>query len=627
MQRMHFLQLVLPCLVTLSAYLSCGVAAHENGSRNAEVQPEHKRMHSMMAEVNRRLKDHERHERHRREEGDAEERGREEAKEREEEGEAAEEEGEKEEAEEEEEHFTRRDVHDSAMLIGAVLLVGSLFYLVNWPDDDIRLYTMRILSSTMSIFSAVLMYQGINQVVEVIIEELSPWVKCIIQFAHCSLYITLMQLAIARYSGVIFDVENRNLEEQKWTIADGLRADFSRELEDAELSRVRFPDATKTVWMDPYDVEVPVTKVKVHLEQRHRQMKCWATIFSHMSGFAAINAGGWMQHTPLFSSNPPMAFIPAILTQVVLLFMFEVSVCFRQSRFKALQGDHHTFRRAALCRAYCLEAENDVCALSWSFLVVQAGRFAVSGTLPNLEGLEEPGQPHTTLAVMLLYGIGVLGSTISIILALSGLFEEEEEAEELTEMPSPPPRIQRFWHVMSDAFAMVFAWSMLFGTRWLFDSLLGDRMAAVQGRICLALALSIVSVVAVFGLDTIDDALRAQGQALSAATVIRIIIGALAILIGFSWESSFDVGVAAVSSSATHRRLCKFLLGTIVFTFLVPAWRSHILTKQMALEAMKKARQKFLAASTPMDSDGPSRAEEAALMESSVSRIMKDASG
>lgn len=48
------------------------------------------------------------------------------------------------------------------MLLGSVAFVMLLFYVVNWPDDDIRLYAWTIISTTLSIFTAVLAFSGVR---------------------------------------------------------------------------------------------------------------------------------------------------------------------------------------------------------------------------------------------------------------------------------------------------------------------------------------------------------------------------------------------------------------------------------------------------------------------------------
>merc|ERR1740123_1046116 len=155
--------------------------------------------------------------------------------------------------------------------------------------------------------------------------------------------------------------------------------------------------------------------------------------------------------------------------------------------------------------------------------------------------------------------------------------------------------------------AMTFAWSVLWGTRWafdwVFDSANEDRPhpSQVMQRVVIALVLSAVACASVFVLDKIDDVSKEQADGNNSeeqAKAIQILVNALAVLIGFSWENSFDGGVAAMGSMAhtKEQKACvKFLMGLAIAFAMTPMWRKHILTKEMALEQLQRDRESAMA--------------------------------
>merc|ERR1719343_1298339 len=104
----------------------------------------------------------------------------------------------------------------------------------------------------------------------------------------------MMQLTIGIISGALFRKwDTDDIEEEKWVVADPMLKDFNVLIVDSK--QVRNKVAKKSVYIDEFNMEVPVEKKKMNLEKKKRRMKCWATILAHMSGFAAINAGGRLQ--------------------------------------------------------------------------------------------------------------------------------------------------------------------------------------------------------------------------------------------------------------------------------------------------------------------------------------------
>merc|ERR1719291_365797 len=116
---------------------------------------------------------------------------------------------------------------------------------------------------------------------------------------------------------------------------------------------------------------------------------------------------------------------------------------------------------------------------------------------------------------------------------------------------------------------MAFAWCLMWGARWAFmlHPILGANVHSIDGRIILALVLSGLAFIVVYLLDKVDDALRSQVSGTKTAEhAIASIIAAVSILVGCSWEHSFDGAVTAVAElNAAHPQFTKFVLGISVF--------------------------------------------------------------
>jgi len=108
-----------------------------------------------------------------------------------------------------------------------------------------------------------------------------------------------------------------------------------------------------------------------------------------------------------------------------------------------------------------------------------------------------------------------------------------------------------------------------------------DQDAMLQ--VIVAIIVSGVSFFIIWTFDKIEDA-----QILpNASKAIEAMIDALGILIGFSWEQSFDVAVDVISESVDKfipkvfgRLIMSFLLTLIVF----PAWKKYILPTEIELK-------------------------------------------
>lgn len=62
------------------------------------------------------------------------------------------------------------------MLLGSMGFMMATFYLVNWPDEDIQRISWEVISSTISVFGSLLLFQGCNRVLDFyLFHDLNIW--------------------------------------------------------------------------------------------------------------------------------------------------------------------------------------------------------------------------------------------------------------------------------------------------------------------------------------------------------------------------------------------------------------------------------------------------------------------
>lgn len=144
-----------------------------------------------------------------------------------------------------------------------------------------------------------------------------------------------------------------------------------------------------------------------------------------------------------------------------------------------------------------------------------------------------------------------------------------------------------------NAMAMSFAWCLLWGTRWLiiYLDIPALRHQEIMGRVMLALILSAVGAFAVKLLDIVDDAHSGVEDSRSGAQAIQMLVNALGILIGFSWEHCFDGSVGAIASRFSNKVAAKFFMGLVIAFVIIPVWRNHILTKELSYQKIKEQKE------------------------------------
>ncbi|CAK0880874.1 unnamed protein product [Prorocentrum cordatum] len=535
------------------------------------------------------------------------------------------------------------DLDTSIMLLGMISFVMVLFYLTNWPDDDIRLYSWQITSTTISIFCSVMLFQGFNKfLVKRVVHPLvtpAPWIMTLFQFLQCFVYLACIHFGTGIASGVLcrscwFNVGiEENIHKQIWVYTDALRSNNNSPVAQGDIQciravkRARGKETTETssVWVSKGE-EIPVQK-KLHTWlQRKRQTKALGMLFAHLAGFAAIYSGKALQTLVIPEdlqgcnaslTTKLMGMIPVIVNQVVLRLAFMVSNVLRDYQLRATEAESGSAADRAglekmreLMKEEVEESENDVSSLSMSFLIVNNMVFFITGYLPTEESEQRVCShgreahvdlEHGAAPVMWLYFMGFLMVGFAVAQAVCmAKFHHALQNHRL---------LIRVLDAMLNATGMCFAWCLIWATKWLakmYSELDQHRDMSgslfsheILGRVLLAFTLTAFAAVSVFGVDKVADAMRTNYRSdrdmlLFLEEITRVIVNSLGILVGFSWEHSFDGSVEDVASTTSASLPVpefQLGLGMAVCILILPAWRDYILEKVMLIEVMLKKKR------------------------------------
>ena len=446
----------------------------------------------------------------------------------------------------------------SLMLLGCMGFMMSNFYLVNWPDADIQRISWEVISSTVSIFSAVLLFQACNKVLEYyVLEGMWIWYQLVVDIVHMSFWFVALQLVLAYLSGAM-----------------GAHAEVSSMRNSVSLSDSLSP--TRRL--------LRVQSAEMHFEAVKINTICWATLLGHVTGFAAINAWGTLQQAV------PRDLLWCTLIPAVALFaifcIYQATERLRR-KWTELDGEEDEFEK--LWGEEVAETEDDVMSLCVSFLLVQTLRFLISGHLPDAEGNDPKGLKQSNLACeLLLFSAFLFGGFDIMCISVRKCFSPntgQPDPEALrgqsrsqsfrTTSFNPLDQEHRWSTWGRDICAMCTAWCLHFSVDWwLSANILAD--GAVLAVIC-AVVVTCLALLLIFVLDKLADMDFTDDEV---DTSLRALIQSLGILIGFSWERSFDEAVGGLAEDRVlglAPPVLTLLLAVVLASMVMPAWKWYIL--------------------------------------------------
>lgn len=486
-------------------------------------------------------------------------------------------------------------------LIGSWVFLISLQFATNYPDEDMQKYSYKVISSTVSIFTAVLMFQCLNGLIEDFIMDgfgIEGWMEFVVDFIHMLIWYSIMQVAICYSSFAtkyepyrIAILEHEEDERKNWFPKGPI----------TKLSEAVFGPDPKA----PGDM-VTLEEVKDKVQVR---AMCYGIVLAHLCGFASINAWTTMQQQAPFNSNPLMALIPMLcsgLTQVCLQRLMDriregIAFCDGEKDWFENKWDD-----------ICEEAEDDVLGLSLSVLLVNSLRMGLNGMvpagdgcLPNQEQKEEGKECEEFIEehlrtygqVFWLFFIGIcfaiaLFVTKMVLEKVMGPEKEGEEEEgegegEEEEKSIGAQMIERLVETFCIVLMMSFSWCTFHANRELLVEISPKFLGKESNESVLAVVLALeVSVIAWIIIRILDKLADQDWTPPSVDDSIVKVIDAISLFVGFAWEQTFDSSVDSLAHDFRSETpywgrhnpaFAKFIIGSSCCFVVFMAWKLYIL--------------------------------------------------
>eukprot|EP00429_Kryptoperidinium_foliaceum_P018591 CAMPEP_0176034856 /NCGR_PEP_ID=MMETSP0120_2-20121206/17233_1 /TAXON_ID=160619 /ORGANISM="Kryptoperidinium foliaceum, Strain CCMP 1326" /LENGTH=187 /DNA_ID=CAMNT_0017368199 /DNA_START=24 /DNA_END=585 /DNA_ORIENTATION=+ len=186
----------------------------------------------------------------------------------------------------------------------------TLFYLMNWKDDDIRRFSWSILNTTISIFTAVMVFSAVESYLLHVLTQRgnlrhgSPLFP-VLPYVLFLFWFIAMRIALSWNSHAWRMDADQGLEEVVWTVADPLLAQFGDRVPVRSVRKQ--PRRAEECGRDRRHGGLR-REVAEELRAASPAHALLGTLYAHMTGFAAMKAGGVVQQSEAFRGSPWMSF-------------------------------------------------------------------------------------------------------------------------------------------------------------------------------------------------------------------------------------------------------------------------------------------------------------------------------
>mmetsp|Transcript_81398 Transcript_81398/g.254027 ORF Transcript_81398/g.254027 Transcript_81398/m.254027 type:complete len:485 (+) Transcript_81398:1-1455(+) len=372
--------------------------------------------------------------------------------------------------------------------------------------------------------------------------------------------------------------------------------------------------------VNPSNLSVPVCIGETPKQMHKRITKSWAILLSHIAAFAGIHMGVCVQSLDFLAGVRASTLLVPALLGGLLFPLFRLADWFRGIYSTKLTFDAH-----AEWDEEAEEAEMDIATIAISFLTIQAIRFCISGVLPHSTGMEEPQKAHPWYCIVILLLVGIVFYLLTATMVAFIACEAREEMIRASDAEDAAGKVRgslrgtlllsdidhsahtgldpmnvyvsRWYKVIPKILASSGSWCLLWACVWVqpwFPQVTGLHFPpnSTAMLVVLSLFISLVMFLFIMVLDYVAD-LQATGPICD--VTIRAVIDSLGILVGFTWELSFNSGLEGIAELAEcYGRwgplAAEILLAVIISIIVIPAWRANILRRVLTLRELELER-------------------------------------
>ncbi|CAE8689740.1 unnamed protein product [Polarella glacialis] len=412
----------------------------------------------------------------------------------------------------------------SYLLFGFLVFDIVLLYLVNWQDANVRSYIYKMITTTVSIFCAVLLNQAIRSF---ILEQIlpSPFPRGLSIKVTPTIEI-LVGLGLFVFFFAAVNVNCYLLRDSSFLFAvEGIGGHL------AAFSGVAFFGHMQEMMEDSREM-VAATFLASML---------WMGTCSSISFRARQHfvRGQKKQHADNAKDSSGGAYASMIHG-----------------------GTHH---EEELWRECAVEAEDDATSIIMSFLVSQALALYISDELPALEGPGKMPTDKSQITHLYMASGGFLACLMLATWALhkANMAKKTSSAEHARPEDAEPKRKDRIIKTLQNWLAMSMSWCLLLSAIWTVSA-------------CKFFTNSHMDFI--FGAKIKRK--KQRGRQSSAPKVLRMIIAALGLLVGLSWEKAFDMCHEAIIEGTPilehHKVISKTFMAFSIAAIVIPAWLKYL---------------------------------------------------